>query len=145
MTGVRWAESSRRGKRRVVEACFKDSRKHYINPIIDWTNEDVWKYIKENRIKYCSLYDEGFNRLGCIGCPMAGREGRLKEFARWPRFEKKYRDAFEIAAKLRLENPSRNELIGNKFLKWDDGKSMFNWWMEEKHQKQDPDQTVMFE
>jgi phosphoadenosine phosphosulfate reductase len=179
MTGVRWAESSRRGKRRIVETCFNDSRKHYINPIIDWTDEDVWKYIKDNNIKYCSLYDEGFKRLGCIGCPMAGREGRLREFARWPRFEKKYRDAFEIASKNNIKRrgflfgtsiklgdfvpsgdfddndeeiliPATQEdvdlCLKNKGkMRWSNGNDMFNWWMEEKRQKQDPDQTVMFE
>jgi phosphoadenosine phosphosulfate reductase len=142
VTGVRWAESLRRSKRMMVETCFKDSKKHYIHPIVDWTDEDVWKYIKDNNVKYCSLYDEGFKRLGCIGCPMAGRTERLKEFARWPGFEKKYRAAFEIAAKLKIQR------LGNNFdngARWQNGEAMFNWWLDDKHEKQDPDQTVLFE
>ena len=49
--------------------------KHLINPIIDWEDEDVWEFINQYEIPYCSLYDEGFARLGCIGCPMSGKRG----------------------------------------------------------------------
>jgi len=142
ITGVRHAESSRRSKRGFIEECFKDKHKIYVHPIIDWTDADVWQYIKDNQVKYCSLYDEGFKRLGCIGCPMAGREGRLKEFSRWPGFEKKYRKAFDIAAQLNRER------LGDKWVngsRWKNGEDMFNWWMQDKGQKNDIDQTVMFE
>jgi phosphoadenosine phosphosulfate reductase len=141
VTGIRWAESGRRSKRRIVEACFKDSRKFYVNPIIDWSDEDVWEYIKGRGIAYCSLYDEGFKRLGCIGCPMAG-SGRIKEFSRWPKYEKKYRDAFEIAAKLNIERLGDRTVNGSR---WIDGNAMFDWWIKDAHPKEDADQTVMFE
>ena len=74
VTGVRKAESVKRSKRKDVEECFKDKHKVYINPIIDWSDQDVWEYIKTNNLKYCHLYDEGFKRLGCIGCPMIGKK-----------------------------------------------------------------------
>jgi phosphoadenosine phosphosulfate reductase len=57
VTGIRWAESNRRSKRKMNEACFRDARTHYLNPIIDWSDEDVWMYIRGNNVKYCSLYD----------------------------------------------------------------------------------------
>lgn len=148
VTGVRWAESARRGKRRIVEACFKNDRKFYVNPIIDWSDEDVWEYIHKNKLKYCSLYDEGFKRLGCIGCPMAGKEGREKEFARWPAYEKKFRTAFAAAAAAAryLKNCSQEWADTHPLLQsWVDGEAMFNWWMKEQKHKDDPDQTVMFE
>jgi phosphoadenosine phosphosulfate reductase len=44
ITGVRWAESTRRSKRKMVDICFKDSRKSYLHPIIDWTDVVVWDY-----------------------------------------------------------------------------------------------------
>jgi len=138
VTGVRWAESGRRSKRRIVEACFRNSHKFYVNPIIDWTDEDVWGYIKINKIKYCGLYDEGFKRLGCIGCPMAGTNGRKKEFKRWPKYEMLYKRAFD---KIAITGTDANRL-----LHWKNGEDVFRWWMEEdKHTKQDCDQTVMFE
>ena len=144
VTGIRWAESNRRGKRQVVEECFKDKHKIYIHPIIDWTDEDIWEYIKSRGIKYCSLYDEGFKRLGCIGCPMAGREGRLKEFSRWPAYEKKYRKAFDVASRNRT-GKGDEWLNEHCYVNWVDGNSMFDWWMNEHHSKKDADQTIMFE
>ena len=147
VTGIRWAESSRRSNRRIVEAFFRDSRKFYINPIIDWSDEDVWEYIKTRGIAYCSLYDEGFKRLGCIGCPMAG-DNRIKEFARWPNFERKYRKAFAAAvaaaniAALGTEYGGTNRKAK---LTWKDGDEMFSWWMQDKHPKKRADQTIMFE
>ena len=147
VTGIRWAESSRRSKRGVVEECFRDKHKVYIHPIIDWTDEDVWEYIKGRGIKYCSLYDEGFKRLGCIGCPMAG-DNRIKEFARWPNFERKYRKAFAAAvaaaniAALGTEYGGTNRKAK---LTWKDGDEMFSWWMQDKHPKKRADQTIMFE
>lgn len=93
LTGVRRAESAKRSKRDSIEIRGKDVRsavmlgdnvgergeKEYCiqrnaytcNPIIDWSDEDVWNFIRHNNLPYCSLYDEGFSRLGCIGCPMA--------------------------------------------------------------------------
>jgi len=147
VTGIRWAESNRRGKRSPVEECFKDKHKVYVHPIIDWSDEDVWEYIHKNNVKYCHLYDEGFKRLGCIGCPMAGTDGRKKEFARWPNFERKYRTAFAAAAAANLAalGPEYGGRGRNAKLRWVDGDSMFSWWMEDKHPKKQADQTIMFE
>ena len=79
---------------RIVEMCYKNHTT-LINPIIDWTSEEVWEFIHEYEIPYCSLYDEGFKRLGCIGCPMGSKEQRLKEFERWPKYYNLYMIAFE--------------------------------------------------
>ena len=53
---------------------------HYLNPIIDWENYEVWEFIKEYNIKHCSLYNGVYKRLGCIGCPMQRSEGMKKDF-----------------------------------------------------------------
>jgi phosphoadenosine phosphosulfate reductase len=135
VTGIRWAESSRRSKRGIVEECFKDKHKVYINPIIDWTDEDVWKYIKRYRIKYCSLYDEGFKRLGCIGCPLGTKDNQIKELNRWPKYKDKYLSAFQKA----VESPNGGKIGASN------GEEMFEWWMQDKHPKKRADQTIMFE
>lgn len=136
VTGVRWAESARRGKRRIVEACYRDSRKHYINPIIDWTSTDVWEYIRSRGLKYCSLYDEGWKRIGCILCPM--NTNRLKECERWPKYKTRYIKALDnalISARAK----------GNKAT-FANGQDYFDWWVTtDRKPKDDPDQTVMFE
>ena len=116
VTGVRWAESVKRQKRKTFEIVtkkFEDKKlfndndegrrlfencmqkgKRVINPIIDWLDSDVWEYLNGKKIKHCKLYDEDFKRIGCIGCPMAGKK-RIQEFARYPKFEVLYKKAIE--------------------------------------------------
>ena len=79
---------------RIVEMCYK-THTTLINPIIDWTTDEVWEFIKENNLPYCSLYDEGFKRLGCIGCPMGSVKMRKAEFERYPKYKNLYLKAFE--------------------------------------------------
>ena len=94
--GVRAAESVTR------KANWSTWQKHrgrkeetwILNPILYWSDEDVWRYIRNNDLPYCSLYDEGFKRLGCIGCPMA-RKGRIEQFKRWPKYERAWQKGFE--------------------------------------------------
>lgn len=105
----------------MIETCYK-RHKTSVNPIIEWTDEDVWEFIKAEEIPYCSLYDEGFKRLGCIGCPMADTRGRELEFIRWPQYKNFYFFAFDRM----LKNRTSNRL-------WYRGstvKDVFNWWME---------------
>lgn len=137
ITGVRWQESNRRAKRQMVEACYRDERRHYLHPIIDWSAQDVWNYIKQNGVRYCHLYDEGFKRLGCVGCPMAGSKGMLKEFERWPKIKAAYIRAFDRCVASRA---SKGLPVIQRT-----GQEMFDWWISDAKRKADPDQTVMFE
>lgn len=75
--------------RRQLEHCYK-KHKVLINPIVDWTDIEVWQYIRAEGIPYCSLYDEGYHRLGCIGCPMARYGGRTRDFIRYPKYKDEY-------------------------------------------------------
>lgn len=70
IVGVRASESAnRKANWKVVNIKF---RGWVICPILDWSTEDVWRFIRENHLPYCSLYDHGFKRIGCIGCPLTG-------------------------------------------------------------------------
>lgn len=147
-TGVRWEESSRRkngrsafekisrskenkmlltdddDKRMLFENC-KLRAKRVCNPIIDWTTEDVWNYIQDQKIRVNPLYCE-FGRVGCIGCPMAGKHGRELEFLRWPKYKQSYIRAF---GKMLQERERRGKVDGS----WRTGTEamdVFNWWME---------------
>jgi phosphoadenosine phosphosulfate reductase len=148
ITGIRWAESTRRkNKRRMNESCFKDTKKQYLNPIIDWSDEDIWSYIHKRPLKYCVLYDEGFKRLGCIGCPCSGSK-RLRDFERWPRYKTLYLKAFNAAAEARRKRIINDPEWGLSHApRWIGvtGEEIFNWWMAESRVKDDLDQTVMFE
>ena len=81
--------------RKMVEQCYM-KRKTTINPIVDWLDEDVWEFLNDvAKVPHCCLYDEGFTRLGCIGCPLQGREGMLADFERWPEYKRLYIRAFD--------------------------------------------------
>lgn len=81
--------------RRAVEMCYR-TRKTLVNPIIDWDDAEVWEFLNDiAKVPHCRLYDEGFTRLGCIGCPMSGAKGMKRGFARWPKYEALYIRAME--------------------------------------------------
>ena len=95
--GVRWDESTKRKGRRMVETCYNDPQKRYLLPIVDWTSKDVWEYIHNNNLPYCSLYDEGWQRVGCVMCPMKNSEGMKADAERWPKYAEAYQRACEKA------------------------------------------------
>jgi len=43
-------------------------KKGISNPIAFWTEQDIWDYIKEFNLPYCSIYDTGVRRTGCMFC-----------------------------------------------------------------------------
>ena len=49
-----------------------------VNPLADWSDRDVWRYIAEHELPYNPLHDRGYDSIGCVPCtqPGAGREGR---------------------------------------------------------------------
>lgn len=83
--GVRRAESLKRSKRDVF--CMYDGR-FQLNPIVDWTDTDVWDYIRLNELSYPSIYDEGQKRVGCVMCPLACRSRRARDYERYPKHVK---------------------------------------------------------
>jgi phosphoadenosine phosphosulfate reductase len=127
LLGIRAAESPRRRNAWKQVTAYRGTGEWAINPIISWTDDDVWAYIRSREIAYCSLYDEGFMRLGCVGCPMSTR--RRADFARWPRFERLWRKAFKGLWEKRVGKPTRDgrEWFGSaKFDTWEE---MFEWWI----------------
>lgn len=84
VTGVRAAESSSRSKRGMVEICMKPGfGKQYVKPIFFWSTDEVWEYIRRRDLPYCSLYDEGWHRLGCVMCPFESRMDDARK--KWPK------------------------------------------------------------
>lgn len=143
MTGVRWAESVTRAQkhgvvnifndstlnddntetRRYVEQCYR-TRKTLINPIVDWSSEDVWEYLNDvAKVPHCCLYDEGIDRLGCIGCPLAGPRQQRKQFDRWPTYRDNYLRAF---ARMVERKP-----VGKRE-KYTSAQAVMDWWLRER-------------
>ncbi len=137
LTGIRSQESNKRAGRKMVEQCFRDSSKTYINPIIDWTENDIWNFIKSQNLPYCSLYDEGFRRIGCVLCPKASKLNRLREAQRWPKMTNNFLKSF-----IKLYEGKKDR---ESFQRWKSGEEMFNWWLYQDQPKNNPDQTVLFE
>ena len=130
MTGVRWSESPRRAKRKMVETCYRDEAKRYLHPIIDWAEDDVWEFLKTYEVPYCSLYDEGFERLGCLFCPMASPKAKRREYERYPKFAQAFMLAFEDLKSYREANGKTS------CDRWCDGKDMFEWWISNQSSKE---------
>lgn len=54
-----------------------------INPLIDWSEEDTWNYIRKNHIPYNKLHDKGYPSIGCEPCTRAVKEGEDIRAGRW--------------------------------------------------------------
>jgi len=135
VTGVRWAESPRRKLQRgMLEQC---ATKHTrtLNPIIDWSDADVWEFIRQEDVPYCSLYDEGFTRLGCVLCPLGSNQE--KEAARWPKIATAYLNTFDRLIEIR-------KAIGKK-QKFETGQELFDWWIGRMQSTNHPDEQMTFD
>jgi len=135
ITGIRRAESGQRSKRRMNERCMKDGTKTFLHPIIDWQDADVWEYIDRYKIPYCRLYDEGFERLGCIMCPMKPERERRKDAARWPGYHRLYLRAFERMLKARAD--------AGKVTTWQNAEEVMEWWLSGTSPRKETDGQVM--
>lgn len=146
VTGVRWSESTSRKNsrgalevfgsakakslilandndesRRLFETCQMKG-KRVCNPIIDWSERDVWDYLAEQKVKINPLYCEGWKRVGCVGCPMAGKT-RYAAFSMFPKYQGLYISAFDRMIK--VQNAERRQTG------WQNGVDVFHWWMED--------------
>lgn len=104
--GVRRSESSARAKRYIEpEQCRnygKGQKAIQYYPILDWTDEDVERFIKERELKCApAYYDEQGNfhverRLGCLCCPLQNYKKRCEEFKKYPKMLKLYIQSLDI-------------------------------------------------
>ena len=142
-TGVRWAESARRKRqrgiaevlttkksdnlilmqdnadnRRLMEVCQLRG-KRIVNPIVDWTDADVWELLRYYGCQSNPLYACGYKRVGCIGCPMSTRQREGLE--RYP----KYRDMYIRTFGLMI---ARRQADG-KVITWSTGQECYDWWV----------------
>ncbi len=59
-----------------------------INPLADWTTEQVWSYIRRNGLPYNPLHDRNYPSIGCTHCTRAVRPGEQARAGRWSGFQK---------------------------------------------------------
>lgn len=108
--------------RRFVEQCYR-TRTAMVNPIVDWTDRDVWDFLRHYGCESNPLYQCGRHKIGCIGCPFAGKH-REEEFRLYPKYKENYIKAFDRMLKRRAE-------LGKDNKNWTCGEDVFRWWMEE--------------
>jgi phosphoadenosine phosphosulfate reductase len=77
ITGIRREQAPTRASAEPVEWDEKRQLWKY-NPLVDWTEKDVWRRIHERDLPYHPLHDQGYDSIGCAPCtaPGNGREGR---------------------------------------------------------------------
>ena len=69
--------------------CIHGKESLLISPIIYWTEKDVWEFLNDVvKVPHCSLYDEGWHRIGCIGCPMSSHRQKMIENKRYPHIKR---------------------------------------------------------
>lgn len=69
MIGVKKVDSNRRSKIIGLHGCNMYSIKNPISyPLANWTDDDIWEFIKAEKIQYCPVYDNGEKNTGCIFC-----------------------------------------------------------------------------
>ena len=158
-TGIRWDESNARKERESFEVLAprkkdavrvsdekmlltdNDDRRMLfercemkaetvVNPIIDWKDREIWDFYQSECQCHNPLYGMGFTRVGCIGCPMAGK-GRWKEFHKFPQYKDMYINAFGRMLQARKEKGLG--LANEMYKEWKSGEDAFLWWMEDKN------------
>ena len=155
-TGVRWQESTKRKSRaefetitkdtkdstkadyetmlmndntesrKIIEHCMKKN-KVVCNPIISWTEKEVWDLLGDLKIKTNPLYEKGYKRVGCIGCPIGTACNRKKEFADYPKYKDLYIKSFDKMIEMRKAKGLN--------CNWQTGEEVFLWWVEDKNVK----------
>lgn len=115
---------------KTVYTCFR-TNKVLVNPIINWKEEDVWRYISSEKIPINPLYECGYTRVGCIGCPMSRYKQRVREFERYPKYRERY---IRIADRI-VEMKKQKGLKKDTTIHFENGLDYFRHWIEDPNVK----------
>ncbi len=107
-----------------TDACYTKNY-HIINPLAYWTDNYLWHYIESEKIEINPLYGQGFCRVGCVGCPIAGKH-RVEELERYPKYKALYIKLCDRILQARAESGCPNK---HGFKR---GEDYFNWWLYEE-------------
>lgn len=82
ITGMRREQATTRGELE-VSGYDISNRMQKVNPLLDWTNDEVWAYLKENNVPYNKLHDRFYPSIGCAPCTRAVTPGEDIRSGRW--------------------------------------------------------------
>lgn len=145
LTGVRHEESRQRSNRNEFEisnhkftgtidqfnrsrenevSCINGKDKIIVNPIIDWTYNNVWEFLNNVvKVPHCELYDKGYYRIGCLFCPMASKKSKRKMERDYPKYKNQF---IRTIHKLREERKSAGLIDKNENMT---DAEVFDWWI----------------
>jgi len=82
VTGIRRSQSAGRAMAAPV-AWDGEYGLHKVSPLLDWTEKEIWEYIRRKRLPYNTLHDKGFPSIGCAPCTRAVQPGDDQRSGRW--------------------------------------------------------------
>lgn len=91
--------------------CIRGKESLLISPIIDWTDDEAWTFLNTLGVAHCELYDQGWHRIGCIGCPMSSAKQKVLENERWPHVKRNWIKAIKA---IRNGGVSQGEPTSNR-------------------------------
>lgn len=145
LIGIRHSESVRRSRRKELSiqikgirselsfdqweshtesmvTCVNGRDKILLSPIINWNDRDVWTFLNVIiNVEHCVLYDQGYNRIGCIGCPMSSYRQKVRELTRYPHVRNNW---LKVCQQL-IDN-------GNIRYNFTTPEQLFSWWISGK-------------
>jgi len=87
ITGIRREQAPTRARAKKIELDSKFGLIK-INPLVDWTHEQVWDYIRKRGVPYNPLHDRNYPSIGCAPCTRPVQPGEDLRAGRWPGREK---------------------------------------------------------
>lgn len=147
--GIDYEESSKGGmvlnhdnaeSRAFVDHCYRTTTV-MVNPIVDWTDDDVWEFLYHYRVEVNPLYEVkavgcafcpcGKTRVGCIVCSMQGYKGMIADLIKYPKYRDNYLRAFD-----RMLIERRKAGLPTE---WKNAREVMMWWVGD-----DPNQLSLF-
>jgi len=82
VTGIRRGQSASRALAAPVE-WDREYGLHKVSPLLEWSENEIWEYIRKKRLPYNTLHDSGFPSIGCAPCTRAVQAGEHERSGRW--------------------------------------------------------------
>lgn len=124
LLGMRRAESTTRKGYTEYQSQCKYQDTWWFLPIVAWSDGEVWEYINLFNLKICSLYNEDYERLGCILCPYESAKTTTRNIVRFPKIANCWRRGLDRYFDKRIERGTP--------LPWKTKGEFWEWWISRK-------------